>query len=99
MLNYFEFFVPNTHLALAVALSEKKQVPFSMAKEMWNSCTRVFPNTRALEQQEWNNKETDEESKKRGVSMERSKAGTKEKRSPDGLNYHNQDTIIINIIG
>ena len=30
--------------------------------------------------------------------MERSKAGTKEKRSPDGLNYPNQSTIIINII-
>ena len=34
---------------------------------------------------------------KRGVSMERSKAGTKEK-SPDGLNYPNQNAIIINII-
>ena len=33
------------------------------------------------------NKETDEEGKKRGVSVERSKAGTKQKRSPDGLNY------------
>ena len=30
--------------------------------------------------------------------MERSKAGTKEKRSPDGLNYPNQNTIIIIII-
>ena len=34
-------------------------------------------------------KETEEEGKKRGVSMERSKAGTKEKRSPDGLEYPN----------
>ena len=40
---------------------------------------------------------TDEEGKKRGVSMERSKAGTK-KRSPDGLSHPNQNTIIINII-
>ena len=31
-------------------------------------------------------------------SMEKSKAGTKEKRSPDVLNYPNQNTIIINII-
>ena len=31
--------------------------------------------------------------------MERSKAGTKEKRCPDNLNYPNQNTIIINIIG
>ena len=41
-------------------------------------------------------KETDEEGKK-GVSMERSKASTKE-RSPDGLSHPNQNTIIINII-
>ena len=40
-------------------------------------------------------KET-EEGKKSGVSMERSKAGTKGKRSPDGLNYPNQNTMIIN---
>ena len=43
-------------------------------------------------------KETEEEGKKRGVSSERSTAGTKEKRSPDGLNYPNQNTIIMNII-
>ena len=42
-------------------------------------------------------KETYEEGKKRGASMERSKAGTKEK-SLDCLNYPNQNTIIINII-
>ena len=43
------------------------------------------------------NKETDEEGKKKGVNVERRKAGKKEK-SPDGLNYPNQNTIIINII-
>ena len=32
------------------------------------------------------------------MSMERSKVGTKEKRSPDGLNYPYQNTIMINII-
>ena len=32
------------------------------------------------------------------VSMEKSKEGTKEKKSPDGLNYPNQNTIITNII-
>ena len=42
-------------------------------------------------------KETDEEGKKRGVSMERSKAGTN-KRSPVGLSHPNQNTIIINKI-
>ena len=36
--------------------------------------------------------------KKREVSMARSKAGTEEKISPDGLNYPNQNTKIINII-
>ena len=41
--------------------------------------------------------ETEEEGKKRGVSMERSKAGTKEKRSPDSRNYPDQNAIIINI--
>ena len=41
-------------------------------------------------------KETGEESKKRGVSMEGSKAGTN-KRSPDGLSQPNQNTIFISI--
>ena len=58
-----------------------------------------FPNTRAWEQQELNKvKKTNEEGKKRGVSMERSKAGTKENRSSDGLTLPIQNTIIINII-
>ena len=41
-------------------------------------------------------KETDEDGKKRGVSMEEHKAGTEE-RSPDGLSLPNQNTILINI--
>ena len=41
---------------------------------------------------------TEEEDKKREVNMERSKAGMKEKRRPDSLNYLNQNTIIINKI-
>ena len=41
-------------------------------------------------------KDTDEEGKKKGVSIERSKAGTKE-RSPDGVALPNQNTILINI--
>ena len=40
---------------------------------------------------------TDEDDKMRGVSMEKSKASTKE-RSPDGLSLYNENTIIINII-
>ena len=41
-------------------------------------------------------RQTDEEGKKIGVSIERSKAITKE-RSPDGLSLPNQITILINI--
>ena len=41
------------------------------------------------------NEVPEEGGKKREVSMERRKAGTKEKRSRDGLNYPNQNTIII----
>ena len=40
---------------------------------------------------------TNEESKKRGVSMEKSKAGTK-KIIPDGLSLPDHNAIIINII-
>ena len=39
-------------------------------------------------------KETDEDGKKRGLSIERRKAGTK-KRSPEGLTQPNQNIIII----
>ena len=42
-------------------------------------------------------KETDEEGKKRGVSMERSKLGTKE-RNPNGPSTPNQNAILINMI-
>ena len=42
-------------------------------------------------------KETEQERKKRGVSMERSKAGTK-KRSPAGQSLPNKNTILINAI-
>ena len=41
--------------------------------------------------------ETDEDTQKRGVSMEKSTAGTN-KISPDGLSHPNRNTIIINII-
>ena len=41
--------------------------------------------------------ETDKDIQKRGMSMEKSTAGTN-KRSPDGLSHLNQNTIIINKI-
>ena len=48
---------------------------------MGNSCTSVFPNTRAWEQQEQDKikKQTGKVRIKRGVSIEMSKAGTKKK--------------------
>ena len=50
---------------------------------MWNSCTSVLLNTGAWEQQEYEiGKEMEEKSKKKGASIERSKAGTKEKKVP-----------------
>ena len=57
---------------------------------MWNSCRRVFPNTRELEQQELNKttkpkKKTEEAIQTIGVSVERNNAGTNEKRSNDCL--------------
>ena len=63
---------------------------------MWNSCTGVFPNTRAMEQQEYNDTKTKEEGKKIVTSMYRGTAGMKNKRSPDGLSL---PIIIIIILG
>ena len=60
---------------------------------MGNLCKSVFPNTDAWELPETKIKK---QMKKRGVSMERSKAGMK-KRSPNRLSQPNQNTII-NII-
>ena len=51
-----------------------------------------FPHTRSLEQQD-EIKKLKTDGKKTGVSMERSKAGTK-KRNNDGLSLLNQNTII-----
>ena len=56
-----------------------------------------FPKHSRMGTARTNDKETDEDGKKRGLSMERSKAGTN-KRSPDGLSHPNQNTIIINKI-
>ena len=61
----------------------KKQVPFRMAsgnEELMHECFPKHSRMGRMKQ----DKETDEEGEKRGLSMERSKAGTKEKRSPDG---------------
>ena len=49
MHKYFDFFAPNTHRALVIALSEKKQVPFSTAigyEELLHEC---FPKNTRME--------------------------------------------------
>ena len=80
MHNYFQFFAPNTHCALVVALSEKKQVPFRMAIGNGELLHECFPkHSRMGSASILEDKETDEEGKKKGVSIERSKAGTKKK--------------------
>ena len=74
MLKYFCFFAPNAHCALVVALSEKKmQVPFSMAigkGELMQEC--FLKHSRMGTTRLKYDKETDEEGKKRGASVERS---------------------------
>ena len=78
--------------------SRKRKVPFSMAKGNGELMHECFPkHSRMGTARTKEDKETDEDDTKRGVSMERSKAGTN-KRSPDGLSHPNQNTIIINKI-
>ena len=83
--------------ARVVALSEK-QVPFSLAigNELMHQC---FPkHSRMGTARMKYDKETDGDGQNRGVSMERSKAGTK-KRRPDGLSLPNQNATIITQYG
>ena len=59
--------------------------------ELMHAC---FPEHLRMRQTKYDN-ETDEDTQKRGVCMEKSTAGTN-KRSPDGLTHPNRNTIIIN---
>ena len=73
---YFCLFAPNTHCALVVSLSEKKQAPFNMVRgneELEHECFSKHSRmgTAIMKQDE-----ATEEGKKRKVRMERSKAGT-----------------------
>ena len=76
----------------------KTQVPFSMVignGELMHEC---FPKHLRMGTARMKyDKETDEDGKTRGVSMERSRAGTK-KRIRNGLSHPNQNIIIINKI-
>ena len=69
-----------------------------MAIGHWELMQECFPkHSRMGTARTKKDKETDEDGKKRGVSMERSKAGTN-KRSLNGESHPNQNTIIINKI-
>ena len=70
-----------------------------MAIGNWELTHECFPkHSRMLTARMKEDKNTDEDGKKSGMSMERSKEGTK-KRRPDGLSLRNLNTtIIINII-
>ena len=74
------------------------EVPFSMAIGNGELMQEYFPKHSCMEtaRLKYDNG-TDEDDKKRGVNMEKSKAGTKE-ISPDRLSQPNLDIIIINKI-
>ena len=66
---------------------------------MGNSCTSVSQTlVHAWQQQEWNKIKKQTKVRREAWVWNKSKASTKEKRSIHGLIYHNQNTIIINII-
>ena len=78
--------------------SRKNEGTIQYGYRTWGTHARVFSQTLTHgKERTKEDKDTDEDGKKRGVSMERSKAGTN-KRSPDGLSHPNQNTIIINKI-
>ena len=74
----------------------KEQVPFSMAIGNGELMQECFPKHSRMGAARMKY-DKDEEAQKRGVSMEISKVGTKE-RSPAGLSLPNQNTILIYII-
>ena len=81
-----------------ISRREKLRYHSVWIQETGNSCTSVFPNPCAWEQQERNNTMKQTKTHRReALSMEKSTAGTN-KRSPDGLSHPNRNTIIINKI-
>ena len=76
----------------------KEEVPFSVALGNGELMQECFPkHSRMGTARMKHDNETDEDGQKRGVSMEKSTAGTN-KRSPDGLSHPNRNIIIIKII-
>ena len=79
-------------------IKERNEVPFSMAignGELIHECFPKHSRMGTARMKEDN--ETDEDGQKKGVSMEKSTAGTN-KRSPDDLLHPNRNTTIVNII-
>ena len=69
---------------------EKNKVPFSMAIETEKSCTSVFPNNRAWQQQEWNKEERWEcRKKKGGHEKKKSRRPITTESKCDNNNKHN----------
>ena len=81
--------------------SRKEEGTIQYGYKTWGTHARVFSQTLAhgnsTNEIRQRDRIRDADGKKRGVSMERSKAGTN-KRSPDGLSHPNQNTIVINKI-
>ena len=76
----------------------KKEALFSMAIEKLGTHARVLSQLLAHENRKNEIlKETDEDDKKKGASMEKRKAGTKEK-CPDSLSLPNKNTIIFKLL-
>ena len=76
----------------------KKEGTIQYGYRTWGTHARVFSQTLTHGNSKNEIRQrTDEDGKKRGVSMERSKARTN-KISPNGLTHPNQNTIIINKI-
>ena len=81
---FFYFFAPNAHCALVGAQSQKMQLPYSITignVELMHEC--LSKHSRMETARTKQHKETEEEGKKREVSMERSKAGTKERKKKE----------------
>ena len=75
----------------------KEKVPFSMAIGHGGLVQECFSKHSCTGTSRMKEDNDTDEAQKRGVSMEISKVGTKE-RSPDGLSLPNQNTILIHII-
>ena len=73
---YFYHISPDSHCSRVVALSEKSKYHSVWLYEIGHSCTSVFLNTRAWEQQEWNKIKINKQINKFYFANEGMKTGT-----------------------